>query len=614
MKITTLSILCAAACLAQHPGSPGIPSPGAQDFNNAFRNHPGSQSGMHYQIRKAQFQAQQMAYDAVLEKSIVPKGEAVILNVRYKNCQPETPPELPQIDGLQIEYAGEGEQSSYHFGGGQGISTRLITHRFIVKSEREGDFEIPPIESIIMGKSYKTNPLRLKVSKGVDYSQYAFVKLRHSKPSVYVGEVFPLFVDVFDKGDRMDQCDFPSIPAEGFIINNIRSPAQSRMSRGNTSQLSFGYLVRAIKTGELEIGPANVKVSLRFQNRSRRGLFGLFDNSIRREVILNSEPLSIKVKPLPDDKPEGFDAAVGNFRMRFSASPTELSVGDPITLTLKISGRGALETLKMPSLESWEDFKQYQETARIDYSDEVGLMGTKTFEKVIIPNHAEIYELPEIAFSFFDPLEEDYKTLRQAATPIIVKPNLRSKSDPTMIAESPSMPLNLSTNLIHIKPRLGHLSVARVTWLSQAWFLWLHCVPIFIWVFVFALGFLREAEARNPRAKRRKAVRKTTSKGLDQLARFASANQSEAFFALLFRLLQEQIGERLDLPASAITEAAIEGELQNRLSNQNLKMLERLFQTCNQSRYAPMGSTEELSQIAHEARLMIEALRSLPDR
>jgi len=38
----------------------------------------------------------------------------------------------------------------------------------------------------------------------------------------------------------------------------------------------------------------------------------------------------------------------------------------------------------------------------------------------------------------------------------------------------------------------------------------------------------------------------------------------EAFFATLFRLLQEQLGERLELPASSITEAVIEEHLRPR--------------------------------------------------
>ncbi|MBT5707050.1 MAG: hypothetical protein HOI66_12095, partial [Verrucomicrobia bacterium] len=63
-----------------------------------------------------------------------------------------------------------------------------------------------------------------------------------------------------------------------------------------------------------------------------------------------------------------------------------------------------------------------------------------------------------------------------------------------------------------------------------------------------------------------------------------------------------------------ITEAVIESELQNRLSNkESLLMLERLFHTCNQSRYAPIDSQSELSQLANDAENIIAELQQLPD-
>ena len=46
-----------------------------------------------------------------------------------------------------------------------------------------------------------------------------------------------------------------------------------------------------------------------------------------------------------------------------------------------------------------------------------------------------------------------------------------------------------------------------------------------------------------------------------ELRRLAAENKSDEFFAVLFHLLQEQLGERLDVPASAITEAVIEEQL-----------------------------------------------------
>jgi tetratricopeptide (TPR) repeat protein len=56
----------------------------------------------------------------------------------------------------------------------------------------------------------------------------------------------------------------------------------------------------------------------------------------------------------------------------------------------------------------------------------------------------------------------------------------------------------------------------------------------------------------------------------------------------MFRLLQEQLGERLDLPASAITEAVLSERLPRRGATPDLiQRLQNLFQICNQARYAP---------------------------
>jgi hypothetical protein len=82
---------------------------------------------------------------------------------------------------------------------------------------------------------------------------------------------------------------------------------------------------------------------------------------------------------------------------------------------------------------------------------------------------------------------------------------------------------------------------------------------------------------------------------LQELRAQADAQQAEPFFATLFRLLQEQLGERLDLPASSITEAVIDEKLVGRgVPAETLTALHELFQTCNQARYAPAQSSREM--------------------
>jgi hypothetical protein len=96
------------------------------------------------------------------------------------------------------------------------------------------------------------------------------------------------------------------------------------------------------------------------------------------------------------------------------------------------------------------------------------------------------------------------------------------------------------------------------------------------------------------------------------LRRLAAENKSDDFFATLFRLLQEQLGERLDCPASAITEAVIEERLRPRgVPEATLNALRELFQTCNLARYAPIRSSQELAALIPRLETSLRELQNL---
>src|SRR5208283_3519149 len=105
--------------------------------------------------------------------------------------------------------------------------------------------------------------------------------------------------------------------------------------------------------------------------------------------------------------------------------------------------------------------------------------------------------------------------------------------------------------------------------------------------------------ANNPRLRRQRAVAQLIASGMDDLKKYAAENQPDEFFALLFRLLQEQLGERLDCPASAITENVIdEHPILRDAPEMTLDALRELFQLCNQARYAPVRGASELNSVA----------------
>src|SRR4030095_8925975 len=122
--------------------------------------------------------------------------------------------------------------------------------------------------------------------------------------------------------------------------------------------------------------------------------------------------------------------------------------------------------------------------------------------------------------------------------------------------------------------------------IRRPWFLGLQAVPVLTWLALLVARQRRANLAHNPRLRRQREVARRVREGLQELHLLATTQNSDAFFATLFRLLQEQIGERLDMPASAITEAIIEERLrQSNLPTVTAGELHDLFQMCNQARF-----------------------------
>lgn len=573
-------------------------------------------------------------YNAVLSRNPVPLGESTALQLRYNNCEPDQLPEILKIDGLTITYAGPSRSRNIQIINRRTTESNLTIYQYDITPEKVGTYRIPPIEFQINGKAYHTKALQLKVSKGVDYSQYAFLQVhipkQETKQKTYLGEVFPIHIHLYYALSSEYLKEKPAISSDGFVISEAGQPSQRRVSHSNRiyNRVTFTYLARAVKIGEITIGPIVWKVPLFFRDNSRNRRRSLFDSpffadpffnndTIRRDVTLRSEPVSINAIPLPiAERPDSFNGAVGNYsHMKVNASPTTVAAGDPVTITITIEGEGALDSLLMLSLDSWREFQQYPETATINYSDEIGLRGVKTFEKIVIPNNAEIESLPAIEFSFFDPQKEQYKTLRQSPIPLTVEPNLTKASQPVVAAEggkSGDIP-QVENNIVHIKPHLGGIVASSRPWLRQPWFWGLQALPVIAWIACYFYRSRRNALHNNPRALRRKRVKTIVDEGIQTLEKMGAENRSDEFFAVLFRLLQEQIGERLDLPANAITEAVIETKLRNcRLEPEISQSLDYLFQACNQARYAPIDSSKELAQIAATAESALRGLQSLP--
>src|ERR1035437_10045435 len=574
------------------------------------------------------------SFTATLDRETVTVGESATLSLTFEGGQPKSPPAPPTLPNLQI--TGGGSSQTMRIENGQ-VSASIVQN-FALTPTQPGEFIIPALKAEIAGQILTTQPLKLTAVKAPSTAangageQLAFFKLFVPKKEVYVGETLAVEFQVYVREgvanaenilQSFEQYGGCPVTAEGVSIFKTAHAQRRRARIGNANYVVTTLVtsLSPVKTGPLTLGSMDVNLTLQLPLPGQRARdpydpFGMFQRMQveERRVALSAEPETFTVLPLPKENvPANFNGAVGSYSLSVSAGPTNVAAGDPVTVKIQISGRGAFDSLALPEQNAWHDFKTYPPTTKVDTTDALGLQGAKTFEQVVVPQNPDIKALPPVSFSFFDPDHKSYRTLTQPAVPLVVRPGGAAPA-PTVAANTRAASDNPppAQDIVHIKPRLGTVAQIGPPLVQQPWFLALQAVPVLAWL--SAVDWRRRAEmlANNPRLRRRRQVAQIIRQGLLELRQLASDNKSDDFFATLVRLLQEQLGERLDLPASAITEAVIEERLRPRgVPETMLASLHELFQTCNLARYAPIKTSQELAAIIPQLEAILRELQAL---
>ena len=395
---------------------------------------------------------------AVLSNSETVVGETVELQIKVIGPGDASPPEEISIDGLEIHATGQSRQFEIH----NFSTSSSVTYNYTILPLRAGRFTIPP-QTVRAGSSLLRTPqLTLNVadapgrpsavqpsrgaqSQSVRATDLVFAELIVPKKTAYVGEIVPVQIRMgFDPRVRPRLIEPPEITGQGLTAQKLQESGQtSETINGRPYDLvTYKTAIAAAHAGKFEVGPVKAKAQVlvprarsapRPRSRSPFDLFDLddpfsdpfFNNPFaqmgeRREVEIKSDPVALEVKPLPPNAPPSFSGAIGNFTMSTDAKPKDLQVGDPITVTTEISGRGNFDRVNAPLVEDERGWHKYPPSSKFKQDDEVGISGTKTFETVLSPNEKK-QSLPLLAFSYFDPVKEHYVTLRSEPIAISVQ-------------------------------------------------------------------------------------------------------------------------------------------------------------------------------------------------
>lgn len=565
------------------------------------------------------------SFTASLDRDTITLGEPATLSLTFAGGQSKNVP-TPRVPGLEITQTGTSQNMSWI----NGTMSSTVTIAFSVTARHAGEFTIPALTAEVNGQQLSTLPLKLTVTAASAPSaaainsgnEVAFMRLVFPQNKIYVGEGAVARLELYLRDDvqNLNGFQLTGSPTEGFSAGKlVEFQNQRRRAQvGNHlyTVIPLAVPLTVVKTGPLTLGPftATAAVVLPAQNQGGDPFFAQFFNQgQQKQVTLATAAVTVESLPLPaTNRPADFTGAVGNFTMSATVGPTTVTVGDPITVRVQISGRGALDAVTLPPQPAWRDFQTYPPTTKLNTTDQFGFQGTKTFEQIISPENSDVHELPALTFSFFNPDDGQYHTLTHPAVPLTVKP-AGATPLPALAANKNAAPENQSPqDILPIKETLGTLTQNTVPLVAQPAFLATQGLPVLAFLAAFIWRKRADNLANNPRLRRQRAVAALVASGLDELKKYAAANRPDEFFATLFRLLQEQLGERLDCPASAITDNVVDEHALLRAAPAATRdALREQFQLCNQARYAPVRGSSELNSVAAQFEKLIGQLREV---
>jgi hypothetical protein len=349
--------------------------------------------------------------EATVSSTEVVSGNAVELRIKAIGNDAEFP-DIQMIDGYSVIGTHSGSSSSYSYINGTMKSEYATTKTFIFVPDK--NLTIPSYEVKIDGKKYTTQPIEIKIVKsnasvGQDGDMFS-LQMHANKTKVMVGESLMVTVNFSLKnGVRLSQeiqYTPPSFP--GFTVTE--GSEQSAYIKGNYQVQEVHYLLTPQTEGNFTVSPAYAKVGV--ADRGRRDIFGMTFGTKWKQVGSNS--LQIEVLPQAQESD-----LVGDFTIDTAIDAQEVKANKPVNLTVKIEGKGNLESFEFPKYEI-AGVTVYSDEAKVETKVVDGELYS-TYSKSFAFISDQDFRIPERSFSVLSPKDKQLKALSVNGYDITIK-------------------------------------------------------------------------------------------------------------------------------------------------------------------------------------------------
>ena len=418
--------------------------------------------------------------------------------------------------------------------------------------------------------------------------------------SVYAGQEVIYHLDFYRAINLWTPPRFSLPDVKGFW--SVTLPKSER--RKNQSQTIGGrqYLVTQITLLLYPLSSGAVTIS--------EGSVFFQPEPFSSQLSLPSEQVEIEVLPLPDEgKPQDYSGLVGNFSINAWLKETSAKEGEPLTLTVSISGRGNLHNIPKPAAPRLEGFKLY-EPERGDEFDLTasGSSGSRNFTYILIPKKTGELSIGKFRSNYFDPVKKEYL---QIATKEI-KLNVMAGEKPTEATTQKTRREveKLSSGIKHIKPDVTELVEEGTEYYKRPLFyLYPAAVIAALITFWFYIKRRRRFAADSRRARSVNAKRRA-AKSFKKAAEHMNEGSQDLFFGEMTQGLRQFLADKCDLEEARLTTEEIAEVLSNVNGSSGFdKRFATLLDECDMARFAPgERDKREMQNLLKEAVTIVEEL------
>jgi hypothetical protein len=557
--------------------------------------------------------------------------------------------DLQPLQEYNPQSTGNRKQSSINIINGRTTKSVTTIMTYILTASREGRLQLSSLTVEVDGKTYRTNPVAVNIIKPGTTDQLDF-DVTLSQQRCYVGQPVIMTVKFFVSAQINDfQFNIPAFNGDDFYVedpdvsdpqaklypinsgtNGIVSQHRTVHNSKDSILLSFSKVLIPKNSGKISMQPSSVTAAVAVgRTRSRDPFFDNFFGGPTqyRRFMVSSEPLELEVLPLPEEgKPAQFYGLVGQYTISASANPTQVNVGDPITLTIKIGGGKYLKPVQWPELEKVPEmavnFKIPSQKSSPTIDD-----GFKIFTQTIRANNDKVAEIPPIPLAYFDADKGRYVTaqtepikLEVSPTKILTNADLEGSDFVPVNSQIEAIKKGLSANYEDLDT-LNNMSFSPLAALANPGYSVIWAVPLLglilsFFIKLFSYTSPEKIAARRHRQACGKALgqlRKLRVEGVSPSNRGQDARDTIQQNEQLVSIMKQYIGEKFDKTAGSLTPDdcydAIVTATQNTQSAEQYRAIITNFEA---GRYAPMEvqiDSDRVKQVSELVRSIDKSCR-----